>query len=108
MSQTLRIKNGRVIDPANKIDEVRDLYCVEGRIVASTKEEQMTAPKSLMLPVSSLHLDWWTSMFTFANQARPIRKIFELELKQPLLEASLHASACQIPHRSAIMLERFS
>ena len=47
-------------------------------------------------------------MFTFANQARPIRKIFELELKQPLLEASLHASACQIPHRSAITLERFS
>ena len=108
MSQTLRIKNGRVIDPANKIDEVRDLYCVEGRIVASPTKEQIDSAEILTLPVSSLHPDWWTSMFTFANQARPIRKIFELELKQPLLEASLHASACQIPHRSAIMLERFS
>ena len=47
MSQTLRIKSGRLIDPANKIDEVRDLYCVEGRIVASPSQEQIDSAEIL-------------------------------------------------------------
>ena len=36
----LRITGGRVIDPANNIDEVRDLYCVNGRIATSPSAEQ--------------------------------------------------------------------
>ncbi|MEI6417380.1 MAG: dihydroorotase, partial [Verrucomicrobiota bacterium] len=28
----LHLKNGRVIDPANNIDEVRDLFVTEGKI----------------------------------------------------------------------------
>ena len=31
---TLRIKGGRVIDPANNVDEVRDLWITDGRVVA--------------------------------------------------------------------------
>jgi dihydroorotase len=34
MSESLHIKNGRVIDPANEVDEVRDLFVEEGRIVS--------------------------------------------------------------------------
>lgn len=37
---TLHIKGGRVIDPANNIDEVRDIYAVDGRIMASPSQEQ--------------------------------------------------------------------
>jgi len=37
---TLHIKGGRVIDPANNIDEVRDIFSVDGRIVASPSQEQ--------------------------------------------------------------------
>ena len=36
----LHIKGGRVIDPANNIDEVRDIFAVDGRIVASPSQEQ--------------------------------------------------------------------
>ena len=32
MSATI-IRNGRIIDPANKRDEVADLYIVDGKIV---------------------------------------------------------------------------
>ena len=30
----LHIKNGRVIDPANQVDQVQDLYIVDGKIAA--------------------------------------------------------------------------
>jgi dihydroorotase len=33
MSQSLHIKGGRVIDPANGLDEIRDLFVEEGRLV---------------------------------------------------------------------------
>ena len=34
MKQTLLIKNGRLIDPANQIDRITNLYIVDGRIIA--------------------------------------------------------------------------
>ncbi len=34
MSMKLQIKNGRVVDPANKIDTVQDVYVADGRIAA--------------------------------------------------------------------------
>ena len=34
MSMKLHIKNGRVVDPANKIDAVQDVYVADGRIAA--------------------------------------------------------------------------
>ncbi len=34
MSMNLQIKNGRVVDPANKIDAVQDVYVADGRIAA--------------------------------------------------------------------------
>lgn len=34
MKQTLLIKNGRLIDPANQIDRITNLYIVDGRILA--------------------------------------------------------------------------
>jgi len=43
MSATI-IRNGRVIDPANKLDEVADLYVADGKIVASKSE--ILSPKS--------------------------------------------------------------
>lgn len=44
---TLRITGGRVIDPANNIDEVRDLYCVDGRIAALSGGEDMSATETI-------------------------------------------------------------
>lgn len=38
--KTLHIQGGRVIDPANQVDEIRDIYAVDGRIVASPSSEQ--------------------------------------------------------------------
>ena len=43
MSATI-IHNGRIIDPANKRDEIADLYIVDGKIVASKSETRN--PKS--------------------------------------------------------------
>jgi dihydroorotase len=43
MSATI-IRNGRVIDPANKQDEVAEVYIADGKIVASKSE--MRSPKS--------------------------------------------------------------
>ena len=43
MSATI-IRNGRVIDPANKRDEVADLYIADGKIVGS--EAEIRNPKS--------------------------------------------------------------
>ncbi|MFL6504189.1 MAG: dihydroorotase [Candidatus Udaeobacter sp.] len=43
MSATI-IRNGRVIDPANKRDEVADLYIADGKIVAS--KSQIRSPES--------------------------------------------------------------
>src|SRR5438552_4318804 len=43
MSATI-IRNGRVIDPANKRDEVGDIYITDGKIVASKSE--IRSPKS--------------------------------------------------------------
>ena len=37
MSMNLQIKNGRVVDPANKIDAVQDVYLADGRIAAIGK-----------------------------------------------------------------------
>ena len=34
MSMRLHIKNGRVIDPANHIDAVQDLFIADGKIAA--------------------------------------------------------------------------
>lgn len=34
MSKKIKISNGRVVDPANQIDAVQDLYIADGRIVA--------------------------------------------------------------------------
>ena len=42
MSTTI-IRNGRVIDPANKRDEIADLYIVEGRIA---EKSDVSDPKS--------------------------------------------------------------
>ena len=36
--RALIICNGRVIDPANKRDEIADLYIAEGKIVGSKSE----------------------------------------------------------------------
>ncbi len=38
----LAIRGGRVLDPANAVDEIRDIYCVDGRI--ATAEEFDAAP----------------------------------------------------------------
>ena len=43
MSTTI-IRNGRVIDPANKRDQVADLYIAAGKIVGS--ESEIRNPKS--------------------------------------------------------------
>src|SRR5215831_8616292 len=43
MSATI-IRNGRVIDPANKRDEVADVYIADGKIV--TSESEIRNPKS--------------------------------------------------------------
>ena len=43
MSATI-IRNGRVIDPANKRDEVADVYIADGKIVTSKSE--IRSPKS--------------------------------------------------------------
>ena len=43
MSATI-IRNGRIIDPANKRDEVADVYIADGKIVASKSE--IRSPKS--------------------------------------------------------------
>jgi len=40
MSKSLHIKNGRVIDPANGIDEVRDLFIEEGKIVENLSQKE--------------------------------------------------------------------
>jgi dihydroorotase len=51
MSATI-IRNGRVIDPANKRDEVADLYIADGRIVGSKSE--ILNPKS---EIEEIHAD---------------------------------------------------
>ena len=39
---SLVIKNGRVIDPANNLDEVRDVFVVDGKIVdAAAKDAEV-------------------------------------------------------------------
>jgi formylmethanofuran dehydrogenase subunit A len=42
MTATLRLRGGRVIDPANGCDEVRDLYVRDGRMVALSPGETAT------------------------------------------------------------------
>ena len=44
---TLKFTNGRVIDPANNIDEVRDLYSVDGNIVASPSDGQKSSAETV-------------------------------------------------------------
>ena len=41
---TTIIRNGRVIDPANKLDQIGDLYIDDGKIVGSKSE--IRNPKS--------------------------------------------------------------
>ena len=43
----LRIIGGRVIDPVNNIDEVRDLYCINGKIAASPSDEQKAEAETI-------------------------------------------------------------
>jgi len=44
MSATI-IRDGRVIDPANKRDEIADLYITDGKIVGSKSEIRNAKPK---------------------------------------------------------------
>ena len=52
--QQLIIKNGRVIDPANGIDEVKDLYLADGKVVAETNnftvDETIDANGKIVMP----------------------------------------------------------
>src|SRR5436305_14818407 len=50
----LIIRNGRVIDPANKRDEVADLYIADGKIVGSKSEIQ--SPKSEIEEIEASNL----------------------------------------------------
>ncbi|MFP4156634.1 MAG: dihydroorotase [Opitutales bacterium] len=43
MTEILWIRNGRIIDPANRRDELADLYAVDGRLVEGLSEEQKAA-----------------------------------------------------------------
>ena len=36
---SLTIKNGRVIDPANDMDEVRDVFVADGKIVSAAAKD---------------------------------------------------------------------
>ena len=40
MSEAIWIKNGRIIDPANRRDEVADLYIADGRICEAPAGEE--------------------------------------------------------------------
>ena len=46
----MRIKNGRVVDPANGVDEIRDLCIDAGKIVASADGEVIDATGKLVVP----------------------------------------------------------
>jgi dihydroorotase len=46
----MRIKNGRVIDPANGVDEIRDLCIEAGKIVAHADGEVIDAAGKLVVP----------------------------------------------------------
>ena len=55
MSMKIHIKNGRLIDPKNKIDRVTDLYIAAGKVVVSTKRRTAFTPiaKSMRAILSS-------------------------------------------------------
>ena len=44
---TLKFSNGRVIDPSNDVDEVRDLFVVDGKIVSSPSDDQKAAAETI-------------------------------------------------------------
>ncbi|MBX6315047.1 MAG: amidohydrolase family protein, partial [Isosphaeraceae bacterium] len=44
---TLRIAGGRVIDPANGIDEVRDLWIADGRVIATPGDPDAKADRTI-------------------------------------------------------------
>lgn len=46
----MRIKNGRVIDPANGVDEIRDIFIEAGKIVESAGGEVIDATGKLVVP----------------------------------------------------------
>jgi dihydroorotase len=50
----LVIRNGRVIDPANKRDEIADLYITDGKIVGSKSEIRNAKPKVEEIDASNL------------------------------------------------------
>lgn len=43
MMNNILIKNGRVIDPANKLDAVLDVFIVDGRIVSLSKKKELSS-----------------------------------------------------------------
>ncbi len=45
--EALKFSNGRVIDPANNVDEVRDIYVVDGRITSSPSEALKAAAQTV-------------------------------------------------------------
>lgn len=47
MSAYLWIQNGHLLDPANQIDEIQDLYVAEGRIVPQLSEAEKNLAKKL-------------------------------------------------------------
>jgi dihydroorotase len=51
---SLVIRNGRVIDPANKRDEIADLYITDGKIVGSKSEIRNAKPKVEEIDASNL------------------------------------------------------
>ncbi len=54
LGSALVIRNGRVIDPANKRDEIADLYITDGKIVGSKSEIRNAKPKVEEIDASNL------------------------------------------------------
>jgi dihydroorotase len=46
----MRIRNGRVIDPANGVDEIRDVCIEDGKIVATADGEVIDATNQIVVP----------------------------------------------------------
>ena len=57
MSATI-IRNGRVIDPANKHDEIADLYIAHGKIVASKSKIKNQKSKTYITEWEAVRNAW--------------------------------------------------
>ena len=85
MSATI-IRNGRIIDPAKKRDEVADLYITDGKIVTSKSE--IRSPKSEIEDIDARGLIVTPGLIDM-----------HVHLREPQLPADLRLLfACQIPH----------